>query len=590
MIHISAPLTVGRALLLATVLTGAPSAAMQDSAPIPTAQEVAPEPGAVEVEAEPAPDLLAPPASVEAALAIELSDLEAAVEERDASELTAALATWMALVERQHAAYSAAAAAEEGSEERAGAASQGTDRDTLIGQAEVLIAAVAGAGGEVAEARASIATIRETEREELDTASTLPTDQTQAQDLDVEVLRASLRPLTKDQVAEQLEAWLALLQEKCIEVRKVEVAALESEDAAEIDKYNERAVESRGERGRLIQRVKVVIDSLEAKNGDVADARAYVDSVVVSPPISGWQAALTTTRAWITSPDGGIDLGLRLLRALGVVVVFWLLSHLAARIARRAVRSMRKASELLRTFAVGATRKLVLFVGVLIAATQLGLNMGPLLAIIGAAGLVIGLALQGTLSNFASGLLIMIYRPFDIGDVVRAGGIIGKVEGMTLVTTLIKTPDNQTIYIPNNSLWGDVITNVTANATRRVDMTFGIGYDDDVERAREVLLDVVNNHPLVLADPEPVVQVALLNDSSVDFIVRPWANTSDYWAVFWDLTRDVKKRFDAEGISIPYPQRDVHVHHHNGEAQSDLLQPATAAANERASDGLVPSE
>ena len=202
----------------------------------------------------------------------------------------------------------------------------------------------------------------------------------------------------------------------------------------------------------------------------------------------------------------------------------------------------------------------MLFVGVLVAANQLGINMGPLLAMIGAAGLVVGLALQGTLSNFASGLMIMIYRPFDVGDVIKAGAVNGKVEGMTLVTTLVRTFDNQSVHIPNNMIWGDVITNVTANDTRRVDMVFGIGYGDDIEEARAVLLDVIGSHDKVLDDPEPVVEVAALSESSVDFIARPWARTEDYWNVFWDITSEVKKRFDREGISIPFPQRDVHVH------------------------------
>ena len=187
--------------------------------------------------------------------------------------------------------------------------------------------------------------------------------------------------------------------------------------------------------------------------------------------------------------------------------------------------------------------------------------MGPMLAAIGAMGLVIGLALQGTLSNFASGLLMMIYRPFDVGDVVKAAGTLGKVEGMTLVTTTIKTLDNQRLSIPNNMIWGDVIINVTAEETRRVDMVFGIGYGDDVRKAKEVLMGILQAHASVLEDPEPIVQVSELADSSVNFVVRPWVKTEDYWTVLWDVTQTVKERFDAEGISIPFPQRDIHIHH-----------------------------
>jgi small conductance mechanosensitive channel len=202
--------------------------------------------------------------------------------------------------------------------------------------------------------------------------------------------------------------------------------------------------------------------------------------------------------------------------------------------------------------------------------------MTPLVAAIGAAGLVIGLALQGTLGNLASGLMIMVYRPFDVGDLVTTAGVTGKVEGMTLMTTSVKTADNQRIHVPNNKIWGDVITNVTANDTRRVDLTFGIGYDDDITKAKSILKRVVEKHEKVLADPAPVIRVHTLGDSSVNLIVRPWAKTTDYWDVYWDVIEEVKRTFDAEGVSIPFPQRDVH------------LIPAPPAPGEAASQELQP--
>jgi small conductance mechanosensitive channel len=156
--------------------------------------------------------------------------------------------------------------------------------------------------------------------------------------------------------------------------------------------------------------------------------------------------------------------------------------------------------------------------------------------------------------------MIMLYRPYDLGDVVTAAGVTGKVDSMNLVSTSIKTPDNQTIVVPNSSIWGDVITNVTANDQRRVDMVFGIGYDDDIGKAKALLGEIVSAHPLVLSEPQPMIRVHELADSSVNFIVRPWAKTGDYWDVYWDLQQTVKERFDAAGISIPYPQTDVHVH------------------------------
>ena len=154
--------------------------------------------------------------------------------------------------------------------------------------------------------------------------------------------------------------------------------------------------------------------------------------------------------------------------------------------------------------------------------------------------------------------MIMVFRPFDVDDIVDTAGAYGRVMGMTLMTTTIRTMDNRTIHVPNSMVWGDVITNVTANDVRRVDMVFGIGYGSDFARAQAVLLEILTSHDKVLEDPEPNVRVHELADSSVNLITRPWVKTTDYWDVFWDVTEAVKRRFDDEGIQIPFPQRDVH--------------------------------
>jgi small conductance mechanosensitive channel len=157
-------------------------------------------------------------------------------------------------------------------------------------------------------------------------------------------------------------------------------------------------------------------------------------------------------------------------------------------------------------------------------------------------------------------MMILIYRPFDVGDLIEAAGVFGKVSELSLVSTTVLTLDNQRLVVPNNKIWGDVIRNVTHQKTRRVDMVFGISYEDDVAHAERVLNEIVDSHKLVLDDPDPVVKLHTLGESSVDFIVRPWVKTEDYWDVYWDITRQVKERFDAEGITIPFPQRDVHMH------------------------------
>jgi small conductance mechanosensitive channel len=206
------------------------------------------------------------------------------------------------------------------------------------------------------------------------------------------------------------------------------------------------------------------------------------------------------------------------------------------------------------------TGSLVMTFGLLVALSQIGISLTPLLAGLGVVGFIVGFALQDTLANFASGMMILFYRPFDVGDYVEAAGVNGTVNHMSLVSTTILTIDNQTLIVPNGKIWGDVIRNVTSQRLRRVDMVFGISYSDDIPHAEAVLAAIVAEHDKILEDPEPVIKLAELGDSSVNFYVRPWVKTADYWDVKWDITREVKMRFDAEGIGIPVPQRDVHIY------------------------------
>ncbi|WP_087016249.1 mechanosensitive ion channel family protein [Thaumasiovibrio subtropicus] len=229
-------------------------------------------------------------------------------------------------------------------------------------------------------------------------------------------------------------------------------------------------------------------------------------------------------------------------------------------------------SKLMQDFFISMSGKAVWVIGILVGLSQIGINLTPILTGFGIAGVIIGFALQDTMSNFAAGMMLLIYRPFDVGDFVYAGGVDGKVSHMSLVNTTIRTFDNQIIIVPNSKIWGDVIKNVTHERVRRVDMIFGIGYADDLLKAEAVLNDIVATHPAVLRSPEPLIKVQTLNTSSVDFIVRPWVKTDDYWDVYWDVTKEVKLRFDREGITIPFPQQDVHLHVANqpeSEAKSD---------------------
>lgn len=229
-------------------------------------------------------------------------------------------------------------------------------------------------------------------------------------------------------------------------------------------------------------------------------------------------------------------------------------------VAKAVINKNLKLSHLMQNFFVSISGNIVWVIGIMVGLSQIGLNLAPILTGFGIAGVIIGFALQDTLSNFAAGMMLLIYRPFDVGDFVFAGGVDGKVSHMSLVNTTIRTFDNQIIIVPNSKIWGDVIKNVTHERTRRVDMVFGIGYGDDLLKAEAVLTEIVEAHPAVLQSPEPNIKVHTLNTSSVDFIVRPWVKTDDYWDVYWDITKEVKLRFDKEGISIPFPQQDVHLH------------------------------
>lgn len=202
---------------------------------------------------------------------------------------------------------------------------------------------------------------------------------------------------------------------------------------------------------------------------------------------------------------------------------------------------------------------LVLFV-IIAALGQLGIETTSFIAVIGAAGLAIGLSLQASLSNFASGVMIIFFRPFKVGDFIEAAGVSGIVEGIQIFSTQMRTGDNKAIIVPNASITGSNITNYSAKAQRRVDLVFGIGYESDLRRAKQVLQEIISGDKRILEDPAPVIAVSELADSSVNIIVRPWVKTEDYWDVCWSLVEAVKIRFDEEGITIPYPQRDVHLY------------------------------
>jgi small conductance mechanosensitive channel len=217
-----------------------------------------------------------------------------------------------------------------------------------------------------------------------------------------------------------------------------------------------------------------------------------------------------------------------------------------------------KMDEILINFVSSILNTVLLLFIIVAALDQLGVDTTSLIALLGAAGLAVGLALQGSLQNFAAGVMLIIFRPFKSGDFVEAGGISGVVENISIFSSTFRTGDNREVIVPNGAIYGGTITNYSARETRRVDMVFGIGYGDDIRKAKEVIKEILDKDSRILKEPAPLIAVGELADSSVNFNVRPWVKSGDYWAVKFDITEEVKLTFDAKGISIPYPQMDVH--------------------------------
>lgn len=247
------------------------------------------------------------------------------------------------------------------------------------------------------------------------------------------------------------------------------------------------------------------------------------------------------------------------------LVIYLAGSWLARRLVSltRTLMKKRQLDEALAEFIGSILSVLLTFVVALIALEQVGIDTTSLLALLGAAGLAVGLALKDSLSNFAAGVMLILFKPFKIGDFVEAGGIAGIVERISIFSTQLRTGDNRQIIVPNAGIYGDVITNFSAKTTRRIDLVIGISYDDNIKQARDIIQQILDQEERILADPEPVIVVGELGDSSVNLWVRPWVKTADYWPVHWQLLETIKTTFDEQGISIPFPQRDVHLYQEN---------------------------
>ncbi len=381
-------------------------------------------------------------------------------------------------------------------------------------------------------------------------------------------LKIRLSPMRLSQLEVELDAWFSLVQASAEDVAAVQLrlkrearARKEGEGGAKDDTDVDALADAIARRAAVVDRFRQVIAAVQEKGGEVEEHRQYLRALTgVTVDATDAGGTYKGIVAWLRSDEGGKRWTTNITKFVLIVLGFVVLAIGVGFVAKRVVqRTIAKRSQLLAAFVSRISRQAVLLFGFLIALTALEVDMTPIIALLGAAGFVVAFALQGTLSNLASGLMILAYSPFDVGDAVTAGGVSGKVASMNLFSTTITTFDNQVNVVPNNEIWNKVITNITGSERRRVDLVFGIGYESDHDKAAELLKAIVGEHPAVLEDPAPVIKLHSLSDSSVDFVCRPWCKTADYWDVYWDITRRVKEAFDREGISIPYPQRDVHI-------------------------------
>ena len=283
------------------------------------------------------------------------------------------------------------------------------------------------------------------------------------------------------------------------------------------------------------------------------DGNAVVDVTKVIPA-----SVDDVGRLWVQIQEIVTVWGLKVIAAVAIFIVGRWIAMFMRRVIRRLME--RANVESIITGFVSSIAYIALLAFVVIAALgQLGIQTTSFIAVLGAAGLAIGLALQGSLANFAAGFLMIIFRPFKVGDFIEGAGVAGIVEEIQIFTTTLKTPDNKIIIIPNAKLSGDNIVNYSTQETRRVDMSVGVAYDSDLSHVKKVLNDIISQDERVLADPPPQVVVAELADSSVNLVVRVWTKSGDYWAVKCDMTETIKNRFDAEGINIPFPQREIRI-------------------------------
>ena len=403
-------------------------------------------------------------------------------------------------------------------------------------------------------------TTAEPETVEVEDSSFL--DEVVDQSISADDLEVLLVPLTAEELSEVATTWQGYVRSQLEDIARINLKLRSASEAQEDDLRSQ--LSSLNDTGsEILDNYRVVLEAWTLKGAKAEDLTPHTDYILAlkagALKTTDLQTLFQNAWAWLISWDGGIGL---LMAGLGVLLAVWAMMFVARMVRRVTERGLNKIptiSRMLKRFVATTVYWAVFVLGILVVLALFGVNVTPLFAILGGLSFILGFALQETLGNLASGLMIMVLKPFDTGDYIQVGGSSGFVDEMSVVSTKIRTFDNQIIVVPNSKIWGDVITNVSASEERRVDLVFGIAYSDNAARAIEVLKDLVAQHKLCLKTPEPEVFVGELGDSSVNIFCRPWSKSEDYWTVYWDLTGQAKEKFDQEGISIPFPQRDVHL-------------------------------
>jgi len=380
-------------------------------------------------------------------------------------------------------------------------------------------------------------------------------------------LKMMLRPLSREELEKELQQWMNSLKQLIaqsskinLQIARMDSAQLESKEASEL---RGKQLEQRRKELVLVKHTRTVIEALEQKGGAASDQQKYVDAVVVTKDVTTTSVDQISAFAadfgvWFKSSEGGDIFFKKITRFVAILLVFGLFAKLAGVVTRRILKRQQRGSRMLRQFIQKTIGFVVFFIGLMIALSSVGVQLGTMLTAAGAGGVIIGFALQDSIANFASGIMIMVYKPFDMDDFVMMDGVKGKVERTSFVSTTLVTIDNKELVIPNRKVWGNTITNYTGRAVRRIDFFFQISHGDDIERASTLLLELASKHESVLGKPEPVVGVNALSDVAVVVFLRPWVKTDDYWPVYWELTKQVKELFDKEGITIPKQELLVH--------------------------------